>query len=132
MVRGLGPLLKWAIPFPETLGLRMRLAAHYVLAKTAMSSGKQFPSTPFLSQSEENIQEIDSSICASPQMLDSIRLISLLNNQSEAKGMVGILQGIRQIFSEPDIDQEARDVILDTAETFRLGAFEYLNCRFPG
>lgn len=132
MVRGLEPLLKWTIQFPETLNLRMRLAAHDVLAKTVTSSAKQFRSAPFLSESEENIQEIDTSICASPHMLNTIRSISLLRTRSEAHDMVEILRGIQQIYSEPGIDQEARDVILNTAETFRLGAFEYLNCRFLG
>jgi hypothetical protein len=130
MVRGLGPLLEWAIPFPETLPYRMRLAAHYVLANTVTRSSKQFPSAPFLSQTEEGIQEIDGSICASPQMLNTIQTITLLENKSDAKDLALEVQKMQQLSSELDIDQDARDVIRKTADTFRLGALEYINCRF--
>lgn len=132
MVRGLGPLLSWAIPFPDTLGYRMRLAAHHVLANILTSSEKQFPSAPFLHESEEGIQEIDGSIGASPQVLNTIQRITICQNQADAKVLFQELEVMVQISSEPDIDDKVREIICDTAETYRLTALIYINCRYPG
>lgn len=131
MVTGLGPLLSWAIPFPETLPYRMRLAAHYVLANTLTSPDNQFPSASFLSPSEESIEEIDGSICASPQMLNMIQRITLAKNKSDAECLAQAVQEIQQLSSERDIDEGTKAVILKTSDTYRLGALEYIDCRFP-
>jgi hypothetical protein len=102
-----------------------------VLANTAICSAKQFPSAPFLAKAEEGLQQIDGSICASPQMLNLIQRITLLNNEFDAKSLAQEIRELKQVSSEPDIDPKATEVILNTAETFRLGALEYINCRFP-
>ena len=132
MVRGLGLLLTWAIPFPDTLAYRMRLAAHHVLANVLTSSEKQFPSVPFLHASEEGVQEIDGSIGASPQVLNTIQRITKCQNKADAKVLAEEIEGMEQISSEPGIDDKTREIICDTAETYRLTALIYINCRFPG
>lgn len=132
MVRALGPLLTWAVPFQDSLAYRMRLAAHHVLANILTSSEKQFPSVPFLHASEEGLQEIDGSIGASPQVLNTIQRITICQNEADAKVLAHEIEGMEQISSEPDIDDKARGVICDTAETYRLTALIYINFRYPG
>jgi hypothetical protein len=137
-VECLGPLLAWAVPFADTLAYRMRLAAHHVLANTAADRDHLFPCSQFLSEDEQKVQEIDGLVGLSPELLNIIQCIISLafnpgsENQETAKALVHRLRDLCQVCSDTYIDQDAKNTIESTAETYRLGALEYIDCRFHG
>lgn len=114
----------------------MRLAAHHVLANTAVDKARLFPCSPFLHKDEQRVEEIDGLVGLSPELLNKIQEITFLALSSGPKNpavdaLAQYLRCLRQECSDTSIDPESKITILRTAETYRLGALLYLDCRFP-
>jgi hypothetical protein len=136
MIKGHGSLLQHSIRYPETLAYRMRLAAHHVLANTIEREMNAFPNWTFLSREEETITEIDAMIATSPELLNIFQSITLLSftdphNYEKAESIAERLRNLQQICSDARISTQKRQVMQNTAETYRLGAMMYLCWRFP-
>jgi hypothetical protein len=71
-VKSLGALLKYALPFPQTLGYRTKIASHGILSGAATTNSNRFPHFNFLSEEEKKIQNIDALTGLSPELLSII------------------------------------------------------------
>ena len=131
-VQTLPKLLQWAIRYPQSLAYRMKLAAHHVLANTVAGQATMFEHATFLSDEEKSIKDIDGLIGLSPELLDIIQDVTMLPSAMSGGSLKSRLLKLTQELLDMNLTAEAKRVIISTAETYRLSALLFLECRFPG
>ncbi|KAF2007843.1 hypothetical protein P154DRAFT_568669 [Amniculicola lignicola CBS 123094] len=141
-----GPLLEYARSFPDTLGYRMKIASHSILANATTIEGEQLQALLFLSEQEKEIQRVDALCGLSPELLSIIQEINCLaarrDQDTDAFRLLASLQQLRQTCFDKDIAQEfqtqparlerAKGDAAKTAESYRLSAILYLHYRILG
>ena len=132
---------------PETLGYRMKLASHSVLAAAASNEHYRFPRFAFLSPEEAQEQQIDELNGLSPELMNIIQDCNELafrpreTRMANAYLILDRLRELRQVCDENKLDTsfqtielgtKALHAVRQTAESYRLATILYVHYRILG